>query len=663
MLKFFRKYNKWILAFGASILMVAFLMPVQSFTQGRESDYPIGRTADGRKVTFGDVRVAEQDMQIVQALSYGILPVPVRTGTRGEADALAWVLMLHDAEKLGLHASDQNVFMLQNAFGIADEQQLRQEAGRLRSRPEDIQRALRHWLISQRYQELMLGLSHVPLQEKLLQYQMVGMAMQAQRMDIGIRSAQSAQGVARLSQPLIQHTVSEQRARVRIEALPLDARHYLDQIEAPGEAAMQELFDQYKSNLAGESKPYGFGYRLPDRVKIEYFVLPLERVKQQVAVEEVDAYSYYEKNKASFVEVPEPLVGEDGQTITPEPRQREYSEVRRQIIDHLRDEQAERLASDILKAATLMLNDNARQLKSTQMGYKETEGFTPMSLADVAEKLDAQFGVRPDIVREDSRWLDGEALSQLPGIGNSFIPGDAQRMGVPFTQYVMSTVELQDESVRHPLATLRLQAKLPSQQLTSFTGDRYVFRLIEAQRARDPHNLDEVRDQVERDARRLAAYRKLLDERERWVNEVTTKSMTSLQLELGVELIKPDAFPRRVDAILSLQAPDIAEIGQDEAFVDAVFAIAERANEAGGVNSAPAETLVDAIPLDAKQQLLLVRLVAYTPITESNLELATSSPTVAASVLQAVVQTDEDDRHPLSREALIARTGYAEDTN
>lgn len=659
MLKYFRKYNKWILAFGASLLMITFLLPVQNWMQQTEADHVIGEVK-GRKLRMGDIRQADMEMSIVQRLSYGLLPVPLEDA-RGSTDALAWLLIMHEANELGLHASDEQVLALRHILGIQDDQQLRQTARALGVRPEDIHAALRNWIIAQRYQELMLGLAHVPLPEKVAHYQVAAsFFMQGIPPQYFQRFVQPALGTMRISKPLIEHVIADQGARVRIEALVLDARQYLDQVEPPSEAKLQELFGRYKSDLPDESEPYGFGYRFPDRVKIEYLVLPFERVKQRAKVEEVDAYSYYEANKSLFVEQPEPLVGPNGESIPQEPRQLTYREVRQRIIEQLTDQNASKLAEDILKAATVMLNEDARRLPTTSLGYRETANFTPMPLATVAEKLEEQFGVRPDVVREDSRWLDRRDLMQLEGIGVSVLRAGGMSRAVPFADYALSAMEIQGTEVTGPLASLRLQTKLPSQPLTTFEGDRYLFRLIEAQPARDPQSLDEVREQVERDARRLAAYEKLLAERDRWVAEAAVKGIEALQLELNAQVLRPEPFPKRIDGILGVMTPNIPEIGSDTAFVDAVFELAERVMQAGGIGAVEPSARLGAVALDSKQQLLIVRLVEYSPMTRSNLNMAMSDPGVSTAIMQAVTE-GTNGKSPMSREALIARTGYTGD--
>jgi hypothetical protein len=275
---------------------------------------------------------------------------------------------------------------------------------------------------------------------------------------------------------------------------------------------------------------------------------------------------------------------------------------------------------------------------------------------DVADQLQRQFGVRTDVIREDSRWLDAKELAELPGIGTSALIGERDREGASFVQYVLSSREIADPEDRSPLIMLRLQAKLPSQPLVSpVSGDRYLFRLIEAQRSHEPAALDEVRDAVTQDARRLAAYKKLLDDQASWANQLSVKTMAALQLELNTEFIRPAPFPKRVDTVLGTDVPEIPGLGKSEELVDRVFALADRVMEAGGPATAPPALATDVIPIDREQALVLVRLLDYQPITRSNFEVAASDPRTSAAVLQAVVERSGD---PLSRKTLIARTGY-----
>jgi len=662
MLKFFRKYNKWILVVGASVLMVAFLMPMQGLGTPNQANQTMGR-AGKTNFTYGQRAVADHHMRIIAVMSGGQLPIPVRENGQNEPDPLAWLLIQHEARQLGLYASDLDVLAMRELMaqvsGIdSGDQFVAILADRASTTVDHINEAMRGWLIYQRYQELMLGLGHKDLTDRLVHYLQVGRMWQMGMIDYALMMYQSAQGRARVSTPLMEHMVSEQRAQVEIEMLRVDARRYLDEIEQPDEAQLLALYEKHKDDLPDQSEPYGLGYRFPDRVKLEFFVLPFDRLLRQVDVEEADMYDFYDRNKSRFVEEGRPQdVGGDLQ-ITPAGRQQEYPEVRQEIRTYLSERAAERLAAEIFKAATLILSEDARQLRADETGYRVTEGFVPISLSQVADRLQQQFDVRPDVIREDSRWLVADDLANLPGIGQSRLAGDADQ-GASFVRYVLSAREITGDDTANPLTMLRLQARLPSQPLTDpATGDRYLFRIIEAEGSRQPHDFEEVREQVTSDARRLAAYEKLLAHREFWVDQLAAKTLTSLQLELNESFLTPPPFPKRVGTAIGAQVPYVEGVGVDEAFVDRVFAIAQRVLEAGGIGNAPPVLATDAIPVDREQAIMLVRLLNYHPITRDNYNLLAADPSTQSIVLQSVVAQTDEWQDPLSLKALIRRTGY-----
>src|SRR5690606_5797882 len=98
--------------------------------------------------------------------------------------------------------------------------------------------------------------------------------------------------------------------------------------------------------------------------------------------------------------------------------------------------------------------------------------------------------------------------------------------------YIMSAREMEPDA-NNPLRPLRLQVGLPSAPLRSWDGSYHLFRLVDAAPARSPESLDEVRRQVEEDARRLAAYHLLLEDQDRWISQAKEQGLESLASEVG----------------------------------------------------------------------------------------------------------------------------------
>lgn len=671
MLKWFRLYNKYILAVGTAFLMIVFLLPAgfRRAGGGSPGKIVIG-TVEGEEITLADQYRAASEVQIVQAVFSSVHPMlPQLVGSTTQK----WMLMKFDARRMGLSAVDEQAMQLLAALGLTETGSVRNLTRRLDITEDALLNALANWIMLEQYKEVITGSMHTPVEERLNVYmallaqvgQLQDLPPQFQQYYLSIlfeRLEQISRGRQRVSEPAIRRFLADQQAQVTIAAVPVSAQRYLDQIEPPAESAMLALFEKHKDNLpnAPGSEPHGFGYKLPDRVKIEFLSIPFHRVMALVSVSEADAVGYYDRNQSEFRNPPPSAEtpGDEAQASPPLPPVKPYAAVRGQIINRLKRQEAEKLIRQMINTAQSILSEDARAL-STQGGYRVVpEDWNPIPLADAAARIQKQFHLLPDTARLDDRWLDREALAQLAEIGDAVVPGNQR---VPFVSYVMSARELAPDEALNPLATLRLQVKTPSVPLVGFDGSYFIFRLIEAEPSRRPHALDEVRPQVERDARLQAAYQLLLRERETWRQRIAAHRPEEVAAELGVMVIEPPSFPRRDMSTGVWQVPQIDQIGRSAEFVDAVFDLAHEFAEAGAIEQAPPEARTAAIPVDARLTIMLVSLKDHQAMPRSLYDQALNDPSITGFIHQAMLgdQMPED----LSEDAIAKRIGYVEKMN
>jgi hypothetical protein len=80
----------------------------------------------------------------------------------------------------------------------------------------------------------------------------------------------------------ITQTVAAEQERIDVEFVQFDSAVFTSSIENPASNLEQEHFEKYKKYISGnasEENPYGFGYKLPDRVQLEYIVVRLDDVR------------------------------------------------------------------------------------------------------------------------------------------------------------------------------------------------------------------------------------------------------------------------------------------------------------------------------------------------------------------------------------------------
>ncbi|MCX5659318.1 MAG: hypothetical protein NTW19_06290 [Planctomycetota bacterium] len=652
MFKFLRQYQNWILAVGVTMLMLVFLIevPLSTSFRGDAESQAIG-TINGEKIRLGDQRAADAEINVLGSINQ------LLAQGGGSEKALQWLLMVREARSMGLDVSRDQIEQLKHTFLGEEETQI-QAAAKLGVSMGTIDTAIRHWGMVQQMQEMILGLGHLAFNERIAMY---GQAMQFAQMGYmpgAMMILEGTRGKPRVSEPLLLHFVQEQQATVEIAALAIPAERYLSQVKTVPDEIAQGLFDKYRDKLPGEtdsaspSDPgYGLGYKSPDRVRLEYLALPYDRLRAKIDVDEADILTYYDENKAEFRPAP-PEPGATQPAAAPADPASPDDAARAKIIDRLKDQRANDLANRAFKLAQSILSEEVRKLKD-EGGYRVVPAdFKPVSLESVAQQVQKQFGILPDVRREDDRWLGASDLPLLPGVGRSAANG---RQSEPFAAYVLSAKEMSPKS-DNPLVALRLQVGVASVPTIGIDQSRYLFRLIAAEPARVPASLDEVREKVNADARRLAAFELLKKDTPRWAERLQKEKLDAIAKEIGRSVITP-APCRRRDLNAGGQAPQIDGVGRDAKFVDSVFALAREAFARGPIESAPAAQRSRAIASDASMALYLVRVDGFKAITRKDYDRMASNPLLVGSMQQLIAPLEKND-DPFTIAAIKKRLGF-----
>jgi hypothetical protein len=658
MLKWFRIYNKYILAVGASLLMIAFLIPqsVQMFSESTRN-VTIGTIGD-EEIKLDDRRAAASDMAIVSMVFGKVHQLLPRIAIPESLESIHWLLILRDARRMGLGAGDHEVANLLGMLGYDDENKVRRLTIEAGVTEDMLYRAFRDWITIEQYRELAAGQGHVSIENRLNTY--VSLINQLQMGGVSPYAilsglARASQGLPRMSTPVLMRTIADQLSNVTIAAVPVRSTRYLEDVTAPDEAALVALFDQYKNDLPGEGEPYGFGYKIPDRVKIEYMTIPFDQVVQLQTVDESRVVRYYDEHPDQFMTQPPAQGSDDTEEQEVQPQLRPYVAVRDQIVSRLKTEDAEDMIGQMARTAQSLLQRDVRQME-TDNGYRVIrDGWQPTPFDEVAEALQEQFNVLPSTRVRGGEWLSRDDLAQIEGLGTSRLPG---RGGADFVSYVMSAREL-GITDDNPLIGLHLQTRIPSRTLTNpQNGSRYIFRIVDAEAARVPTSLDEVRPRVEQDAKQLAAWEMLLGERDDWRNRVGALPLDELARQLETEPIGPVTFPRLQRSFTGeLDLPDTDPIAPDASFIDAVFDLARAAVNEGEIADVPQAKRSDAIANPHDRTLYLVRVDDFSRMARSDYDMFASSPELNLSVQEMLLGRDGAP-DPLAFDTLAARVGY-----
>ncbi|HIJ52743.1 MAG TPA: hypothetical protein HPP66_06270 [Planctomycetes bacterium] len=104
----------------------------------------------------------------------------------------------------------------------------------------------------------------------------------------------------------IMHRVSRERETIDVNFVKFDSSVFAETQSEPNQERIVEHFNRYKKFFAGvvsEENPYGFGYKLADRVQLEYIACRLDDISKIVTPPtHEEAEEYYQKNRAQFTE-------------------------------------------------------------------------------------------------------------------------------------------------------------------------------------------------------------------------------------------------------------------------------------------------------------------------------------------------------------------------
>ncbi|MEN6425777.1 MAG: hypothetical protein ABFE13_10465 [Phycisphaerales bacterium] len=420
-----------------------------------------------------------------------------------------WILLCREAQSAGIHVSNEEVGQLlgrivPKLFGDVSYPQMMKAWIARNGMPED--------RILATYAKLLA----------VLQYAQVITSMES------------------LTTSQIRHMASNDSATLDAEYVQFEASAFADKQQTPSEEAMLQQFNEYKASFAGDvndANPFGFGYRLPKRVQLDYIVLRLADVAAIIKAPTVaDAEQYYQQNRAT--QFTEKVPTDPNDPNSPEvDRIKSYVEVVDDILSQLKRQR-------VLTKAELILQD-VRNVADAGVSAAGEDGNEPTTdvRRERAAKPDHDYGtIAQDLSVKYSIPIHNGRTGLLSAAD---IRGDQSlrrmyltsygRNPVPLSQAVFSVAEFDDEATilfSMPQAQMFLSigpAKDPMSESAKDLSDQIMVlvRVVAAEPDAAPANLDfsysirtldldktteppektfVVKDQVVKDLRALAAW-------------------------------------------------------------------------------------------------------------------------------------------------------------
>ena len=573
-MKWFRKHTKKMMAVVVVGLMIAFLVPQaihQLGSGGSSLDVVVGK-AYGKDITRGNLMAQRQRVQILYLLG-------VRVFDRLPLTLLDYYLLGREARHGGLEVSEGEI------------DRFFQDAKITRAQLEKI-------LKDSSQQARGGALTENDLREAVGDFLLFQKAMTL------------AASAAPLSEAQVRHFFRNRNEKADVVFVRFSANRYQKEAPEPTEKQLIQQFNTYKDKSAGEGGAFGFGYRWPNRVEIEYLAADAEVLAKAIQISEEDLLNEYLRRRDREFRIKkegDKKEDKEGEAV----KYRPLSEVKILLTDQIRRRRAAGKARLLIAEAVSL---TAAAWEKAKPRPNEDQQAAPEKLFpyisddpetdSVVREVEKRHGVK--LAYHKTKLLTAEKASQLSGIGEAVIPRSGR--GIPFFRLALSVDVLltpEQQKMRRRADVPRFMLGQDSPLLIDEQGSAYVFRVIGYDTPHQPSGLAEVRSDVIRDVKMKWAYERAetealkLIERSR-KNGLAEEGDKKAKGQGKEKRFNPKPFARMQFGYGGRMMPSFVEgIGSSGEFIRQVFAMTDaRGPHKLAVIRLPRQRMVVALELE-----------------------------------------------------------------
>jgi hypothetical protein len=587
MFKLLRKYDKWILAVGGTLLLIAFLMPqaIQGLSEwaGSKSGSiaTVGTNQDAvSQIEFEPIR---RQLEWLQASgNTNGFPAEVQTPEH-------WYLMVREAGQAGMVGDLPTLQMTE-----------RDEAERRR--------------IGLSKQEVYAALANLAGVQRVMALYASGNAISNNRLKSRGR---------------------ELFTTIDADIAVIEANAELSTHE-PTDEELESKLTAYANDKPGDGER-GFGYKLPDRVKVEWLSIPEQDIRDRLTsspeFNEIELYKHWRRNS-------------DNPSFGPVDPDIEIPEaVRSDLLDSLATEQM----NSIARYASSELAAPTRRVPRKGDFFELPEDWSDqrLSLPELAESIQGQFDIsRPAYKAADQTWTTVADSTKFDGLGKTANDQFGQNK-ISIQQLLKETKEFNGSG------KYQIQTGMHGPPMRAENGDLYLFRITDSDPARAPISVDEVRDDVANDIRRVDSYKHLTERSDALANLAVDQGLLNFTVTEDAEVAPKEMITLYNPFVLNYQlqqggllrpiARPLPKIGSHTEAVSSIVNRAISLSDSGPLKDQPLTDRTFVLPIDDKMALLVVQLNDIQPLDTQMYGNLTHS-----GALQNMMAIDELDPDEMS---------------
>jgi hypothetical protein len=615
MLKFLRKYNKWILVVGGAFLMVAFLLPqtLEELGRGLGSRSTYLRVG-GEKISAVEADLAHRELAALRTLGLG-------DNTR---DVDTWLLLTHEAGRAGLIGGPQSGRDEVPAITSMIAQQVYFQMMREGQRPdparlEETARNIFDRMLVSAAQEGRFSLDQV--------YAAIAKVKAVER----LRQAYS-QGLARASDRRVILRGRHDYDSARVDSVFLAGERVCAPIPAADDAALQALFERFKGVRKGEGE-FGLGYTLPPRVKVEWISLDRAAWSDLVRVDPLEVRNRYLRDNKGKADAA--ASGPEFEAARPGIE----AQIRKETLDKALAEASKVIKADIARATLRLEKAGDYYVLPADWATRKPDFHQMRDHAAARVKAETGLDIpAPPVTVRAAGWLEASDLAALPGIGGAFQKRGNTAVGFP--QLALQVREIAGANAAN------LQAMVPYGPIEDYAGNHYYFTILDARRESPPDDWREIREVLARDFERLESFKVLESQVDEYRRQAAAEGLDAVARALvpspiadAADYVATSPDVRR-NLVVSRQSTLPADLNT-EAVKSAVVEAAAKFDPTVNMElfDAGLRTVVVAVP--SRLGVAVFRITAYLPATIE--KLRAEDRTIAARIRDKAMEDLKDD--------------------
>ena len=382
----------------------------------------------------------------------------------------------------------------------------------------------------------------------------------------------------RTSAPSVEHKLARLSHTLSLDVVEFKSPSGTD-VPQPSDAEISEHFANYKDVLSGsvtDENPFGFGYKTPDLVKLQFIAVPQSAIRESVRQTKtpadwaVDAYVFYQQNPQEFLAQP------TTQPTTLATTQEAEANINPLPFDAVKDKAVERVIAQVVDQQTRQIVDRVRNLlradydryQAASVAKQPVPGNkygvdlkSPEYIEKVAQEIQQQFKILPRTFASD-KLLSREELSASEDLSGTAIADDLFFNLAPFVS----------EDLRPSRGDGLLNVLQPARAMRIISSDEIIVaRVVDAQVSRLADDLSGVKDRVAADLIRARLLVKAKENSQAFLTKMGEANFTSdanfpafrtSTLDLGTANVTSPVLSRLGEIQFVLNAFEVFASGQ-----------------------------------------------------------------------------------------------------